>query len=317
MGIRFLCSACGKRIHVKDYQAGKRGFCPKCQARVDIPLESTIPPRSRKGGSDEPDEPEEIAAVETLPADVQPAAATAAQPASAPLGSTAAAAPVAAPPQPAAAGPAVATPAVAAAPTNLSPAAPDPIAEAPHLQWYVMPALGAPQYGPATGATLCQWINEGRVASESLVWRQDWPDWRRAGSVLPQLIPSMPPALVPAAGVAVPAAAVPTAAAHAGPAAGLPAGGTAALRAAPAAAVPALGAQGAWSAEVSRSPGGSSTAAADLYYARRSKTAHTVILSLLVAIVGILAYPVYLVITRSVAPSSPASQPAADAPTEG
>lgn len=43
MGIRFLCDACGKRIHVKGFLAGKRGICPKCGAGVDIPLESRLP----------------------------------------------------------------------------------------------------------------------------------------------------------------------------------------------------------------------------------------------------------------------------------
>lgn len=43
MGIRFLCDTCGKKIHVKDFLAGKRGFCPKCGAGVDIPLESQLP----------------------------------------------------------------------------------------------------------------------------------------------------------------------------------------------------------------------------------------------------------------------------------
>jgi hypothetical protein len=31
------------------------------------------------------------------------------------------------------------------------------------------------------------WISEGRVGSDSLVWREGWPDWQQAGAVFPQL----------------------------------------------------------------------------------------------------------------------------------
>ena len=43
MGIRFFCPECGHKMNVKTFLAGKRGICPKCDARVDIPLESTRP----------------------------------------------------------------------------------------------------------------------------------------------------------------------------------------------------------------------------------------------------------------------------------
>jgi Holliday junction DNA helicase RuvB len=64
---------------------------------------------------------------------------------------------------------------------------PDPISEAPELQWYVIPPGAQCQYGPAAGDTLRAWVNEGRVPADSLVWRQDWPGWQRAGSVFPDL----------------------------------------------------------------------------------------------------------------------------------
>ena len=37
MGIRFECGHCGHTLHVKDYLAGKRGVCPHCQGKIDIP----------------------------------------------------------------------------------------------------------------------------------------------------------------------------------------------------------------------------------------------------------------------------------------
>src|SRR5690606_16956334 len=84
----------------------------------------------------------------------------------------------------------------------------DPIAESPQMQWYVMPAGSQTPYGPATGEVLRQWLAERRVAPDSLVWRQDWTDWRRAASVLPMA----PPTMAVARGVPVAAASVATAA---------------------------------------------------------------------------------------------------------
>ena len=42
MGIRFYCPN-GHRLHVKEFQAGKRGICPHCDARFRIPPASEIP----------------------------------------------------------------------------------------------------------------------------------------------------------------------------------------------------------------------------------------------------------------------------------
>ena len=32
------------------------------------------------------------------------------------------------------------------------------------------------------------WIHEGRIAADSLVWREGWQDWREAGKTFPQLL---------------------------------------------------------------------------------------------------------------------------------
>jgi hypothetical protein len=43
MGIRLQCPN-GHKVHVKAFLAGKRGVCPECGARFDIPLEAgTVP----------------------------------------------------------------------------------------------------------------------------------------------------------------------------------------------------------------------------------------------------------------------------------
>jgi hypothetical protein len=32
-----------------------------------------------------------------------------------------------------------------------------------------------------------RWLEEGRVTSDALVWREGWPDWKAAGPVFPSL----------------------------------------------------------------------------------------------------------------------------------
>lgn len=157
MGIRFLCPACEKKIHVKDHQAGLRGFCPKCGARVEIPLHSTLLPKKRKGTDLEkvlrPGVPPGAVGEQTLMSLLPPVGRL--------LG-------------------AAATP-----PT-------DPLGEFPHYQWYVVPQGGAEPFGPADARLIGQWMHEGRIAARSMVWRQDWPAWRKAGNVWSQLILAEP-----------------------------------------------------------------------------------------------------------------------------
>ena len=160
MGIRFYCPN-GHKLNVKSFLAGKRGICPHCDARFDIPNESQISgaaPRVRSGQAAE-----------------QPAVSMA-------TGLGVAAAPgidlESAEASPMAAGSSAA-------------AAGDPIAEAPDAVWYVRPPAGG-QFGPARGDVLRQWIKEGRVSADSMVWREGWPDWKTAGPIFSELSPVPP-----------------------------------------------------------------------------------------------------------------------------
>ncbi|NIL97390.1 MAG: DUF4339 domain-containing protein [Planctomycetales bacterium] len=234
MGIRFYCPQ-GHKLNVKSFLAGKTGYCPHCNARVEIPLESTrqssrIGKASPGSAHKEPLDDVPLAEVVTLPrperdlpvarlvlpptADGPQAAATqtpspaaaATQPAASQpaTGQPVAAQPVAG--QPVAGQPVVAQPAagqpVAAQPVAGQPgevasvpaagaversavAGPDPIAEAPRAVWYVRPAAGG-QYGPAAADVMRQWLDECRVAADSLVWREGWPEWRSAAETFPE-----------------------------------------------------------------------------------------------------------------------------------
>ena len=66
-------------------------------------------------------------------------------------------------------------------------------------KWYVRPPAGG-QYGPADRGTLDQWIEEGRVAPQALVWRDGWPQWRAAAEALPDRMAQLERAAPPPVG---------------------------------------------------------------------------------------------------------------------
>jgi len=151
MGIKFHCPK-GHKLNVKAFLAGKKGVCPKCGTKVRIPLQS-------EAGLVDSD-------LEETDASHAPAKSN---------GSGAVTAPAAL--------------AAVAPATNRSPSGSDgndPIAEAPAAIWYVRPPTGG-QYGPAKGDIMRKWISEGRVSSDSLVWREGWTDWQNAGKLFPTL----------------------------------------------------------------------------------------------------------------------------------
>ena len=188
MGIKFYCPN-GHKLNVKSFLAGKRGICPQCGAKVDIPAEvaaataSPQPastPRTQFGTKVPAAGP--VAAVPTTP-NPAPAATTPVRPAPGPGASGPGAPPTVSPGAPAAgAFPVSIAPGVV--PARTVPA--DPIAEAPNAAWYVRPPSGG-QFGPASGEVMRRWISEGRVTAESMVWREGWPDWTVAGPLLSAL----------------------------------------------------------------------------------------------------------------------------------
>jgi hypothetical protein len=69
----------------------------------------------------------------------------------------------------------------------------DPLEEAGVL-WYVRPPSGG-RYGPADGGTVKQWIEEQRITSDTLLWREGWPQWRECREVLSEeTLPAPAPA---------------------------------------------------------------------------------------------------------------------------
>lgn len=160
MGIKFLCPN-GHKLHVKAFLGGKRAICPKCGARVVVPMESQptdVPPPT----AELPPVPSEPLAAETLEATLVDDA----------IESMTGAAPT--------------VDAEAAPPAPSPDAVVDPIDESPTAVWYVRPATGG-QYGPASGQIMRSWLEQGRVGANSLVWRDGWNEWRSAADAFPDL----------------------------------------------------------------------------------------------------------------------------------
>lgn len=193
MGIKFLCPN-GHKLHVKSFLASQRGVCPQCgekflvpaQSLPDIRVESLGTKESKRvstatGGTstkssksakptktasitvpseefEDRQDLTEMTGTTTVPVQVEPVPAIVA-----------------------AAGSEIAT-----APAASTAVEADPIAQAPSAQWYVRIASGE-QFGPAHGDLMQHWLTEGRVAADSLVWREGWAEWAVAGNIFRQL----------------------------------------------------------------------------------------------------------------------------------
>lgn len=223
MGIRFHCPN-GHKLNVKSFLAGKKGVCPDCGVKLRIPdrsepgLESGIDEASQvaKSQASVATAAAPIARPATVPAPGAPAFAqqqpampaapvTNLQPAVMPFPprpvvpqGTAVSQPGYAP-MPAAPVAAATMPLPYSAPATHMPQPPppppmsgmggvanDPITENPLATWFVRPPSGG-QFGPARGEVMRKWLTEGRVTSDSLVWREGWADWLPATDVFPQL----------------------------------------------------------------------------------------------------------------------------------
>ena len=192
MGIKFHCPN-GHKLNVKAFLAGKRAVCPKCGQKVVVPEQSDLSIASKQASGvlnhTSPKEKSHSATAGVAPSPVAERPSLIVLP-------SMAARPVTEPIVPT-------TPPIAACQSASATVNPpvmsmetDPIAEAPTAVWYVRPPSGG-QFGPAPGNIMRGWLVEGRVTSDSLVWRDGWPDWRSAASMFPQLLGISTPGPVP------------------------------------------------------------------------------------------------------------------------
>ena len=173
MGIRFSCHLCNHPLHVKDYQASKRGKCPKCQGAFRVP----------------PKDADFSLAIDESASSIQPAnlgkplapsdskiVAPTAKPKSAtepkPQVQARTKNPPASIPKP-------------APEANGHPSMPPSLLPLIDSRWYVRPPSGG-QYGPATTQMLMDWIAEKRVTADALLWREGLDSWLSARELVPE-----------------------------------------------------------------------------------------------------------------------------------
>jgi hypothetical protein len=229
MGIKFHCPN-GHKMHVKSFLAGKKGICPKCGVRIEIPLvsDADAPPPSAL----EPDSPQtgEIETVEPIqliqnpprgPAfglDIsgpsQPTAQKTSSPAP-PGGASGFGEALETPldldndldreddlsllPEPPAAGASAGQPGGGfSLGGDLPPSGPLPPATssvAPQTggaSWYASLA-GGTTVGPMSAGAILRGLKQGQFTTDSLVWRDGWSQWQPLGSVLSQMSPPAQP----------------------------------------------------------------------------------------------------------------------------
>ncbi|MGQ9761860.1 MAG: GYF domain-containing protein [Thermogutta sp.] len=221
MGIRFYCPN-GHKLHVKAFQAGMRGICPYCGAKVLIPLHSTRPStkelkarRAAEPARSGPEHERANSAAETKKAagdshlkeslgalaDGTETREMLETPAMSEGQSPAADIEIRGPslPEP---GPLEELPSdfeeiqlsdaysaggeEASASQDEEQTVSDPLAEK-DVVWYVRPPAGG-QYGPAAPEVVRTWFAEGRVTPDSYVWREGWRDWKLARDVFPAML---------------------------------------------------------------------------------------------------------------------------------
>jgi hypothetical protein len=195
MGIRFYCPQ-GHKLNVKEFQAGRRGICPFCGEKILIPTQSSRPSsqeerQARRAGAKALAVVASGVATIPSPADHSPSHPLA------PDGETldGHTQDLASDAQSVAENaewndspvfePASAPPATAIF-TEEPAKTPDALTDEPNVVWFVRPPTGG-QFGPASTEILRSWLAEGRISTDTLVWREGWRDWLEAGGVFPQL----------------------------------------------------------------------------------------------------------------------------------
>lgn len=190
MGIRFKCPN-GHGLHVKNFLAGKKGICPKCGLRVEIPKPGGVGGVAGVGQPSGTGKVATTASNKSAPSEPSRSVDEAVQPSAVEQPSSVQSAPV----QPAPVQPA---PNVEGSHPELA-AALSGVAESEAAAWYVRVESGE-QYGPAKEQLFRSWVEQGRVGAKCLVWREGWENWRDATAVLGamQAAPPIPPTAPPA-----------------------------------------------------------------------------------------------------------------------
>lgn len=171
MGIHFVCHHCSYALHVKDFQAGKRGKCPSCNGTFRIPIgdasySSAIEDALDSSAVSKVKQAfQEINSVKAsnLASDSSGSIAIALEPNSKKGDKS--------------------SPPPDKVNADDLPAA---LQAASDAKWFVRPPSGG-QFGPAPAGLLISWVAESRVTPDSLLCQQGSNQWQMANELLPEL----------------------------------------------------------------------------------------------------------------------------------
>ena len=169
MGIHFVCHHCSFGLHVKDFQAGKRGKCPHCKGSFRIPDTDASYSTAIDVGVDNPEVAKVKEAFEKEPGlnivtlgKVSADSVSIAEDSSCPAEDS------------------------RTYVNSVATHEPNVLALAIDAKWFVRPPSGG-QFGPAPSQQLVSWIAESRVTSDSFLWREGLEEWQLASKLLPEL----------------------------------------------------------------------------------------------------------------------------------
>ncbi len=201
MGIKFFCPN-GHKVNVKSFLAGKKGLCPKCGVRVDIPLQSVAQAAGPSNNGDAADDSDELvdqisaahptaASISGDALNLDPLALDERRPNSGFAGSpglTVRGAANANGGHPTKNGNAGGGRGMFGEPQADDFLLPPRTQVGPQHQasavWHVQFSTGQ-QLGPLDDAVLQQWVGEGRISPDDLLWREGWSQWQSAMTVFP------------------------------------------------------------------------------------------------------------------------------------
>jgi hypothetical protein len=209
MGIHFVCHHCSYALHVKDFQAGKRGKCPHCRGSFRIPAndasysspledasESAAVANLRSAFEQDNDTAvaklnesssdsvaiaiETSSLADTLPRESKKKTVVPSKSMDASKSSEKKTTKKEREVSP------VLQELADDAPLTLNSTMPSALIQSGEAKWFVRPPSGG-QFGPASLQLLMTWITESRVTAESYLWREGLADWQLASVLVPEL----------------------------------------------------------------------------------------------------------------------------------
>ncbi len=147
MGIHFVCHRCSYGLHVKDFQAGKRGKCPNCKGSFRIPSSDS----SYSSAIEESTESSGVATIREAFKKVNSSN----------------------------------EPKLERKPSDSDAISIELLDIGNDAKWFVRLPSGE-QIGPAESQLLMRWIAESRVTADSFLWREGMEAWQSANALVPE-----------------------------------------------------------------------------------------------------------------------------------